>query len=97
MAVLQFRDSWSLPIPAIVLQVYLCASTHDEDWTFGCAAGAGDASAPPPDLTEWYTVCGRPHSNKPLWAAYVAALAALGIATYRFCFSLRRTKGEKAE
>ena len=47
--------------------------------------------------TELVTVCGKPHSNKPLWAAYVAALASLGIATYRFCFSPRRTKGAKAE
>ena len=47
--------------------------------------------------TERVTVCGKPHSNKPLWAAYVAALASLGIATYRFCFSPRRTKGAKAE
>ena len=33
-----------------------------------------------------FSVCGKPHSNKALWTAYVAALAALGIATYRFCF-----------
>ena len=36
---------------------------------------------PSPDLTEWYTVCGKPHLNKPLWVTYVAVLATLGIAT----------------
>ena len=37
--------------PAISPQVYLCPSTHDEDWTFRCASG----DTTPPDLTEWYT------------------------------------------
>jgi hypothetical protein len=65
-------------------QVYLCADTHVQDWTFQC----GNANmTPKEDFTEWYTVCGKTHSNWQLWMAAMGSLAALGIVTYRHAFS----------
>jgi hypothetical protein len=55
---------------------YVCAEDFDEDYTFDCldtlpAAGSG-----------WYTVCGKAHTNFPLWLGTVLALAALGALAY---------------
>jgi hypothetical protein len=47
---------------------YLCAADFDEDFSFEC-------TAPPPDGSDWYTVCGRPYRSRALW---VGALALLG-------------------
>ena len=72
-------------------QVYLCPSEHDEDWTFEC--NGQDLTPGAPFLTEWYTVCGKPHSNKELWVAAEAGLAILGTVTYRWAFA--GAKGER--
>ncbi len=75
----------ALDLAGLERQVYLCPQTHDEGWTFKCPGN--DKGTPPPDFTEWYTVCGLPHSDKNLWLAAIGALAALGITTYQFAFS----------
>ena len=73
------------------MQVYLCPSEHDEDWTFNCQG----RDMTPPDMSEWYTVCGKPHTDKNLWVAAEAALALLGTITYRMAFSSSRKAVEK--
>ena len=64
---------------------YLCPSDFDEDYTFECV------DAPPADGSEWYTVCGRAHTNFPAWLAGVGLLGALGIAVFSYLLGpLRR-------
>lgn len=63
---------------------YLCAADFDEDFTFACAP-------PPPDYSEWYTVCGRPHASHARWLAGVAGLGGAGILLYSYLLGpLRR-------
>ncbi|MCB9755955.1 MAG: hypothetical protein H6713_39035 [Myxococcales bacterium] len=54
---------------------YVCAADFDEDYSFDCVA-------PPPELSEWYTVCGRPHRDFPRWMLGVGLLCALGVVAY---------------
>ena len=56
---------------------YVCAQDYEEDYTFDCAG-------PPAEMSEWYTVCGRPYTNKPAWLAGVGGLGVLGAALYLF-------------
>ena len=63
---------------------YLCAADYDEDFTFACAP-------PPPDYSEWYTVCGRPHASYARWLAGVAGLGGAGLLLYSYLLGpLRR-------
>ncbi len=56
---------------------YVCAEDFDEDYNFNCAP-------PPPEMSEWYTVCGEPHRHFPTWMTGVAMLSGLGILMYSF-------------
>ncbi|WP_419554464.1 hypothetical protein [Candidatus Poriferisodalis sp.] len=58
---------------------YLCVSDYDEDYSFDCAT-------PPAHGAEWYTVCGREHSNHPAYAAVVGSLALTGIVVFTVLF-----------
>lgn len=65
-------------IAGLVRYQYLCAEDFDEDYTFDCVDGlpkAGD---------EWYTVCGKAHTDRSRWLMGVGGLAAVGIAVYSF-------------
>jgi hypothetical protein len=64
-------------IAGLVRYQYVCASDYDEDYTFDCAP-------PPPDMSEWYTVCGRAHTDFRRWMLGVAGLGAVGVALYGF-------------
>lgn len=57
---------------------YLCAEDYDEDFTFACVDRL------PAEGSEWYTVCGRAHTDFPRWMAGVSALGALGILLYMY-------------
>lgn len=54
---------------------FLCVGDYDEDFTFAC-------TTPPPDGTQWYTVCGKEHTSYGAYAAAVAGLALAGIAAF---------------
>jgi hypothetical protein len=57
---------------------FLCAADYDEDFSFDCAGG------PPAEGSDWYTVCGRPHTSFARWMGGVLALSALGLALYSY-------------
>jgi hypothetical protein len=48
----------------------------DEDHTFDCV------DDPPARESQWYTVCGKPHTNFPLWMTSISLLAALGVLVF---------------
>jgi hypothetical protein len=49
---------------------FICAEEYDEDFTF--------CEAPPAIGAGWYPVCGKAHTNKPLWLGAVAGLGLVG-------------------
>ncbi len=73
-------------ITGLTRHAYVCADDYDEDWTFDCTAGQ------PPEMTEWYTVCGRPHSDQGLWMAGVGGLGAFGLAAFGLVLGFRRRR-----
>jgi hypothetical protein len=67
---------------------YLCAEDFDEDFTFACPELAG---ALPAAGSEWYTVCGRPHTDFPRWLLGVGAFGIVGVLLYSYLLGgLRR-------
>lgn len=54
-----------------------------KDFSFHCR---GKDTTPPP-LSEWYTVCGTPHSDWPSWVAGEVILALVGGAAFLAAFS----------
>ncbi|MXY02166.1 MAG: hypothetical protein F4190_00800 [Acidimicrobiales bacterium] len=61
-------------------QKFLCVEDYSEDFTFAC-------TTPPADGTQWYTVCGKEHSNYPAYAVAVAGLALAGTAAFFIMFA----------
>lgn len=57
---------------------YVCAEDFDEDYTFQCVA------SPPPPETEWYTVCGKPHTSFGRWMFGVSALGVVGAGLFSY-------------
>lgn len=55
---------------------YVCAEDFDEDYTFECVEGR------PEPYAEWYTVCGKAHSDFPRYLAGLLMLCGLGVAVY---------------
>lgn len=55
---------------------FLCAEDYDEDFSFDCVDGL------PEPKSEWYTVCGRPHSDFTRFMLVMTLLGALGIGLY---------------
>jgi hypothetical protein len=68
---------------------YLCAEDFDEDFSFQCAP------SPPPPESEWYTVCGRPHTSFGRWMFGVSALGVVGIGL--FSYLLGALRGRRRE
>ena len=58
---------------------FLCVTDYDEDFTFACAA-------PPANGTQWYTICGKAHTNYALYATGVAGLSFAGLAMFSLLF-----------
>ena len=72
-------------ITGMVRYEFLCTSDFDEDYTFECV------DAPPAEGSEWYTVCGKAHTNHPRHLAGVAGLGLLGIMVFSYLIGpLRR-------
>jgi hypothetical protein len=55
---------------------YVCAEDFDEDYSFDCVDTRPELHA------QWYTVCGKQHTDFPRFMLGIAFLCALGIATY---------------
>jgi hypothetical protein len=63
-------------ITGLTRHQYLCVDDFDEDFTFDCV------EAPPPDHAQWYTLCGKPHSDFMSWLAATSLLAFAGIVVF---------------
>lgn len=55
---------------------FICAQDYDEDFSFDCEPQR------PAEGAQWYTVCGRPHTDFPRFMLVMALLCALGVAVY---------------
>jgi hypothetical protein len=67
---------------------YLCAEDFDEDFTFDCPGSDG---ALPAAGSEWYTVCGKAHTDKPRWLLGVGGFGLAGMLLYSYLLGgLRR-------
>ena len=58
---------------------FLCVDDYQEDFTFSC-------TTPPEEGTQWYTICGKAHTNYPLYAAGVGTLSLAGIVLFSLAF-----------
>lgn len=65
---------------------YLCAEDFDEDFSFECT-GALPAAG-----TEWYTVCGRPHTSFALWMFGVSSLGVAGALLFSYLLGAFRAR-----
>jgi hypothetical protein len=54
---------------------FVCAAEHNQQFGFACAE-------PPRDGTNWYTVCGLPHTDRTRHLLAMALLAGLGMAAF---------------
>merc|ERR550519_227419 len=64
-------------------QVYLCPTTHQQDFSLDCTGLAARLGLQPvKEAASWYTVCGKPHENHTLYTAVTAGLGALGTFSY---------------
>lgn len=68
-------------------QVYLCRESYSEDFSFEC----GEKNPPSEKLSdairhEWYTVCGKQHSDYQAFVGVIAALASVAIPTYSYAY-----------
>ena len=61
---------------------FLCVEDYEEDFTFDCAE-------PPADGTQWYTICGKAHTNPVRYAAVVGTLSLGGILFFSLLFGRR--------
>lgn len=66
---------------------YLCVGDYEEDFTFAC-------TTPPGHDVQWYTACGKEHSNYPAYTAVVSGLALAGGAAFFAMFG-RKGSGPK--
>lgn len=70
---------------------FLCPTDFAEDFTFDCAGGV-DYAATLPDRSTWYTLCGKPHSNRALYVAAVSLIATAGSWAFTRMLTTRKAK-----
>ena len=69
-------------------QVYLCQEQFEEDFNFDCPAFKDFKTTSLLEHgTEWYTVCGNPHSDKFQYLMAEIGLAILGIFMFKLAFA----------
>ncbi|MEZ4449267.1 MAG: hypothetical protein R3B09_07285 [Nannocystaceae bacterium] len=73
-------------IAGLVRYQYLCAEDFDEDFSFECVDSLPAAGS------EWYTVCGKAHTDFPRWMAGVSVLGVAGIGLYGLVLGVRRRR-----
>ena len=64
-------------------EIYLCPETHIQDFSFTCPGGK---NVTPDGMSEWYTVCGKPHDRYSELLLGVTVLGLIGIFAYRTAF-----------
>ena len=72
-------DAQDVDITGKVRKAFLCVADYEEDFTFAC-------TTPPADGTQWYSICGKAHSNYPAYVAGVGGLSLAGILVFSFLF-----------
>ena len=72
-------DVLDTDITGVTRRKFLCVDDYEEDFTFDC-------STLPADGTQWYTICGRPHTNYAVYATAVGGLSLGGIAVFALLF-----------
>jgi hypothetical protein len=71
---------------------YLCPSDFDEDYSFECAEAQRELAEPRGETVEWYTICGRPHTNFAAWMTGVGLLGVVGIGLFWFMLGPARAR-----
>jgi len=72
-------DARDMDVTGSERRTFLCVEDYQEDFTFDCAE-------PPVDGTEWYTICGKAHTNHAGYAAGVGTLSLVGILLFYALF-----------
>jgi hypothetical protein len=77
-------------ITGLTRHEFLCAKDFDEDYSFECVDEL------PADGTQWYTICGRPHTNFAAWMTGVGLLGLVGIGLFTFMLGPARARLRQA-
>ena len=72
-------DVLDTDITGVTRRKLLCVDDYEEDFTFDC-------TTLPADGTQWYTICGRPHTNYAVYATAVGGLSLGGIVVFSLLF-----------
>lgn len=59
---------------------YLCKEQYDEDFTFDC--DAAQQQIMPPKLSDWYTICGKSHTDYERFVGAIVTIASIGITSF---------------
>lgn len=70
---------------------FLCPTEYDEDFTFDCVAGGAASVSGLDARTTWYTLCGKAHTDRPLYVVVVSLLATVG----GFVFTMMLTSTDR--
>ena len=79
-------DAQDTDITGVRRRKFLCVDDYEEDFTFAC-------TAPPAVGTQWFTICGKTHTNYAAYAAGVGGLALGGIVVFSMLFGAIRRRG----
>ena len=81
-------DVESTDFTGVTRKAFLCVTDFDEDFTFAC-------TTPPADGTQWFTICGKAHTNYAGYVSAVGGLALAGIVVFSLFFGVgaRRRNG----
>ena len=83
-------DVLDTDITGVTRRKFLCVDDYEEDFTFDC-------TTLPADGTQWYTICGRPHTNYAVYATAVGGLSLGGVLVFSLLFGAmggaRRAEG----
>jgi len=70
-------------------QVYLCREHYTEDFSFDCDGMSNLPEKLSNDIQqEWYTICGKKHSDYQSFVRIIATLASIAIPTYSYAYIL---------
>ena len=76
-------------ITGVTRKQFLCTDNYEEDFSFAC-------TTPPADGTEWFTICGKAHTNYPAYAGVVNGLALAGLVVFSTLFGAAARSASRA-
>ena len=79
-------DAQDTDITGVRRRKFLCVDDYEEDFTFAC-------TAPPAVGAQWFTICGKAHTNYAAYAAGVGGLALGGIVVFSMLFGAIGRRG----